>query len=185
MSSLLKLHLGTSVWRCVWEERDQKGVCEGTAHGFLSTPSFPTCTGDVLILTPDHWELLCFLFLLFLMPFRFILPFSCSSIFVCLLADWLSDLSAVLRRLWQQSGSQAVTQQLRGPPVFLKSGSINIIIACSRHHWIFYCNVQQNVPPHRGSVTAWQKLHFDWKLFVSSASSVQVFVFLLCFRFVL
>lgn len=37
--------------------------------------------------------------------------------------------------------------QLLGPTVFLKSVSINIITLCSRHHWIFYCNVPQNITP--------------------------------------
>lgn len=38
--------------------------------------------------------------------------------------------------------------------------------------------------PHRESLTVWQKLfYFDWKVFVRSVSSVEVFVFLLCFPF--
>lgn len=78
--------------------------------------------------------------------------------------------------------------QLLGPTVFLKSVSINIIMLCSRHHWIFYCNVPQNITPtlnatQRKSHRLTETFYFDWKVFVRSVLSLQVLVFLLCFPF--
>lgn len=108
-------------------------------------------------------------------------------LFVSWLTEWVS------RRLCcvvfdSSLGAKLSLIQLLGPTVFLKSVSINIIMAYSRHHWIFYCNVQQNITPtlnttQRKSYCLTETFYFDWKVFVRSVSSVEVSVFLLCFPF--
>lgn len=60
-------------------------------------------------------------------------------------SEWVSRLCCVL--FDSSLGAKLSLMQLLGPTVFLKSVSINIIMACSRHHWIFYCNVEQNITP--------------------------------------
>lgn len=119
----------------------------------------------------------------------FHLPFFLLSLF--LFVSWLTEW--VSRRLCyvvfdSSLGAKLSLTQLLGPTVFLKSVSINIIMAYSRRHWIFYCNVQQNITPtlndtQRKSNCLTETFYFDWKVFVRSVSCVEVFVFLLCFPF--
>lgn len=111
--------------------------------GFLSTHSFQTGSSSSFCCCADSLgaSLLSLVVIFDVILFH---PSFLLLFYFCLSPGWLQWVSC---RLWQQSGSQAVTQQLRAAAVLLKSLSINIIIACSRHHWIFYCNVQQNVPP--------------------------------------
>lgn len=155
------------------------------------------CHTDVTAVTlsfcccaPYHWEPLSFLLLLLFFLFQ-----SVSSVFfplsLFLFVSWLTEW--VSRRLCcvvfdSSLGAKLSLTQLLGPTVFLKSVSINIIMACSRRHWIFYCNVQQNITPtlnatQRKSYCVTETFYFDWKVFVRSVSSVEVFVFLLCFPF--
>lgn len=142
--------------------------------------------------TPNHWELLSLL----LYYYYFFLFQSVSSVFFslllyfCLSPGWLEWVSRRLCCVVFDSslGAKLSLTQLLGRTVFLKSVSINIIMACSRHHWIFYCNVQQNITPtlnatQRKSYCLTETFYFDWKVFVRSVSSVEVFVFLLCFLF--
>lgn len=124
-----------------------------------------------------------FYFSLFHLSFFFLLYF-------CLSPGWLEWVSRRLCCVVSDSslGARLSLMQLLGPTVFLKSVSINIIMACSRHHWIFYCNVQQNITPtlsatQRKSYCLTETFYFDWKVFVRSFSSVELFVFLLCFPF--
>lgn len=95
----------------------------------------------------------------------FICLFASLSLF--LFVSWLTEWGS--RRLCcvvfdSSLGAKLSLIRLLGPTVFLKSVSINIIMLCSRHHWIFYCNVLQNITtpppskPHRESLTIWQKL---------------------------
>lgn len=140
--------------------------------------------------TPNHWEplsfLLFFLFFLFQSVSSFFFPLS-----IFLFVSWLTE--RVSRWLCcvvfdSSLGAKLSLTQLLGPTVFLKSVSINIIMAYSRRHWIFYCNVQQNITPtliatQRKSYCLTETFYFDWKVFVRSVSSVEVFVFLLCFPF--
>lgn len=111
-------------------------------------------------------------------------------LYFCLSPGWLEWVSRRLCCVVFDSslGAKLSLTQLLGRTVFLKSVSINIIMACSRHHWIFYCNVQQNITPtlnatQRKSYCLTETFYFDWKVFVRSVSSVEVFVFLLCFLF--
>lgn len=139
--------------------------------------------------TPYHWELLSFLLLFFFYFSLFHLSFFPPSLF--LFVSWLTEW--VSRRLCcvvfdSSLGAKLSLMQLLGPTVFLKSVSINIIMAYSLRHWIFYCNVQQNITPtlnttQRKSYCLTETFYFDWKVFVRSVSSVEVFVFLLCFPF--
>lgn len=121
-------------------------------------------------------------------------PFICLFFFplsLFLFVSWLTEW--VSRRLCcvvfdSSLGAELSLTQLLGPTVFLKSVSINIIMEYSRRHWIFYCNVQQNITPtlngtQRKSYCLTETFYFDWKVFVRSVSSVEVFVFLLCFPF--
>lgn len=92
--------------------------------------------------TPYHWESVSSLF------------FASLFLFVSWLTEWVS------RRLCcvvfdSSLGAELSLIRLLGPTVFLKSVSINIIMLCSRHHWIFYCNVLQNIttPPPAQSHT--------------------------------
>lgn len=126
------------------------------------------------------------LFFLFQSVSSFFFPLP-LFLFVSWLTEWVS------RRLCcvvfdSSLGAKLSLTQLLGPTVFLKSVSINIIMAYSRRHWIFYCNVQQNITPtlnatQRKSSCLTETFYFDWKVFVWSVSSVKVFVFLLCFPF--
>lgn len=108
-------------------------------------------------------------------------------LFVSWLTEWVSRWLCCV--VFDSSlGAKLSLTQLLGPTVFLKSVSINIIMACSRRHWIFYCNVQQNITPtlnatQRKSHCLTETFYFDWKVFVRSVLSVEVFVFLLCFLF--
>lgn len=137
-----------------------------------------------------HWELLGFLLLLFFLFHSvssvFFPPLS-LFLFVSWLTEWVSrQLCCVV--FDSSLGAKLSLTQLLGPTVFLKSVSINIIMAYSRCHWIFYCNVQQNITPtlnatQRKSYCLTETFYFDWKVFVRSVSSVEVFLFLLCFPF--
>lgn len=145
---------GSNLWRTTWEG----GVAGLRGPGFLSTwpvPVLPPVSVEIVppvrpvtpsfcCCTPNHGELLCFLLLLFFMSFCFILLF-----YFCLSPRWLAWVSCRLCCVVFDSslGAWLSLTQLRGPTVFLKSVSINIITACSRHHWIFYCNVQQKLTP--------------------------------------
>lgn len=145
MTSLLKFYLDF-----------MKGVCQGADPGFLFTQPFQAGAPQLhqwrprlaAALTPNHWELLCFLLLLFFDVILFH-PSFLLLFYFCLSPHWLEWVSCRLCCVVFDSslGARLSLAQLRGPTVFLKSVSINIIIACSRHHWIFYCNVQQNVTP--------------------------------------
>lgn len=148
-------------------------------HVTVVTLSFCCCTAY-------HWELLsillffsiCFIYLFFLLSL---------FLFVSWLTEWVNcRLCCVV--FDSSLGAKLSLTQLLGPTVFLKSVSINIIMAYSRHHWIFYCNVQQNITPtlndtQRKSNCLTETFYFDWKVFVRSVSCVEVFVFLLCFPF--
>lgn len=108
-------------------------------------------------------------------------------LFVSWLTEWVSRWLCCV--VFDSSlGAKLSLKQLLGPTDFLKSVSINIIMAYSRRHWIFYCNVQQNITPtlntsQRKSYCLTETFYFDWKVFVRSVSSLEVFVFLLCFSF--
>lgn len=84
-------------------------------------------------------------------------------------------------------GAELSLTRLLSPTIFLKSVSINIIIPCSRRHWMrwmFYCNVQQNTP-HRSEKVSLPDRNFSFyrNAFVRSVSSVEVFCFPSCLRF--
>ena len=150
-------------------------------------------SGDTLVLLLHSLSLgasqLSLIIIIFFISVCFICLFFPLSLF--LFVSWLTEW--VSRRLCcvvfdSSLGAKLSLTQLLGPTVFLKSVSINIIMACSRHHWIFYCNVQQNITPtlnatQRKSYCLTETFYFDWKVFVRSVSSVEVFVFLLCFPF--
>lgn len=131
---------------------------------------------------PNHWELLAFFYYFFIS-----VCFICSFfllLYFCLSPGWLEWVSRWLCCVVFDSnlGAKLSLMQLLGPTIFLKSVSINIIMVCSRHHWIFYCNIEQNITPHslshRESLIVWQKLFiFDWKVLVRSVASAEVFVF--------
>lgn len=149
-------------------------------------------SGDTLVLLLRSLSLGASQLSLIIIIFLFL---SVSSVFfplsLFLFVSWLTEW--VSRRLCcvvfdSSLGAKLSLTQLLGPTVFLKSVSINIIMACSRRHWIFYCNVQQNITPtlnatQRKSYCVTETFYFDWKVFVRSVSSVEVFVFLLCFPF--
>lgn len=139
-------------------------------------------SGDTLILLLHSLSLGVFFICLFSLSLSLFL-------FVSWLTEWVS------RRLCcvvfdSSLGAELSLMQLLGPTVFLKSVSINIIMLCSRHHWIFYCNVPQNITPtlnatQRKSHRLTETFYFDWKVFVRSVLSLQVLVFLLFSFFVL
>lgn len=114
-------------------------------------------------------------------------------LYFCLSPGWLKWVSRRLCCVVFDSslGAKLSLTQLLGPTVFLKSVSINIIMACSRHHWIFYCNVQQNITP---TLSATQKVLLSdrnflfwlkglWEVcFIRRSFCVFVVFSFLCFR---
>lgn len=107
--------------------------------------------------TPNHMALPSFLLLLLLLFIFFhsslFHPSSLPLLYFCLSPGWLKWVSRRSCCLVFDSslGAKLSLRRLLGPTVFLKSVSINIIMACSRRHWIFYCNVQQNITPTLGA----------------------------------
>lgn len=141
-------------------------VFSSTKNSFFSSPPprrhrLPDChttvtpvTPSLCRCTPNHMALLSFLLLLLLFFYSSLFHLSSFPLlYFCLSPGWLKWVS---RRsccvVFDSSlGAKLSLTRLLGPTVFLKSVSINIIMACSRHHWIFYCNVQQNITPTLGA----------------------------------
>lgn len=153
-------------------------------------------TSDTLILplhSQSHGALqLSLIIIIFFYSSLFHLS-SFLLLYFCLSPGWLKWVS---RRLCcvvfdSSQGAKLSLTQLLGPTVFLKSVSINIIMACSRHHWIFYCNVQQNITP---TLSATQKVLLSdrnflfwlkglWEVcFICWSFCVFVVFSFLCFR---